>query len=114
MLDIWPTLPLVIWYRGTANRYSLALQRMEALYDAADSIIYALEHRDRVSQVFLENLPLSVLDRLVTTMQESFPALKCLEIEPMDGEPPLVLHTVGILQCNPIQFTKTDQSDCMK
>ena len=22
--------------------------------------------------------------------------------------------TVGILQCNPIQFTKTDQSDCMK
>jgi len=23
-------------------------------------------------------------------------------------------HTVGILQCDPIQFTKTDQSDCMK
>ena len=60
--------------------------------DDANNIIYAFGHRDRVSQVFLENLPLSVLDRLITTMQEPFSALTCLEIEPMDGEPPLVLQ----------------------
>jgi hypothetical protein len=89
MLDVWPTLPLVIWYWETGNGHSLP--RMEAL-DDADNIIYALGHRDRVSQIFLENLPLSVLDRLVPSMQESFPALTCLEIEPIDGEPPLVLQ----------------------
>jgi hypothetical protein len=48
-------------------------------------------------------------------------------LAPTQNEPPTVLErlvhavkkvantdTVGILQCNPIQFTKTDQSDCMK
>ena len=89
MLDVWPTLPLVIWYRETGNGHPLP--RMKARDDAND-IIYALGHRDRVSQVFLGSLPLSVLDRLVPSMQESFPALTCLEIDPMDGKPPLVLQ----------------------
>jgi hypothetical protein len=89
MLDVWPTLPLVIWYQETGNGHSLS--RMEA-QDDTDNIIYALRHRNHMSQVFLENLPLSVLDRLVPTMQESFPALTCLDIELMDGEPPLVLQ----------------------
>jgi hypothetical protein len=89
MLDVWPTLPLVIWYWATSNGHSLP--RMKA-QDEADNIIYVLRHCDHVSQISLENIPLSVLDGLVPTMQESFPALTCLEIEPMDSELPLVLQ----------------------
>jgi len=64
---------------------------MEA-WDDADNIIYALGHHDCMSQIFLENLPLSVLHRLVPMMQESFPTLTCLEIYLMDSEPLLVLQ----------------------
>jgi hypothetical protein len=60
--------------------------------DGADNIISALGYRDRVSHIILSNLPPLVLDRLVAAMQESFPALTHLEIEPMDSEPPLILQ----------------------
>jgi hypothetical protein len=60
--------------------------------DGADNIISALGYRDRVSHIFLTNLPLLVLDRLVAAMQESFPALTRLEIQPMNDESPLVLQ----------------------
>ncbi len=82
MLDIWPTLPIVIWYQELDDDRSLP--RMEA--QDADNIISSLGHRDRVSQISLMNLPPSLLDRLAATMQESFPALTYLELEPMDDE----------------------------
>ena len=91
ILDVWPTLPLMIWCSGWATGNGHSLSRMKGL-DDANNIIYVLGHHDRMSQVFLETLPLSVLDRLITTMQKPFPALTCLEIEPMDSEPPLVLQ----------------------
>jgi len=88
MLDIWPTLPIVIWYQGIDDEPSLP--RMEA--QDADNIIYLLGHRDRVSQISLMDPPPSLLDRLAATMQESFPALTYLELEPTDDESTVVLQ----------------------
>jgi len=61
MLDVWPTLPIVIM-------------------EDADDIITALLHRDRVCQINLRFLPLSLLDKFIPMMQESFPMLTQLRL----------------------------------
>ena len=82
MLDIWPALPLVIWRKPGV--YALSQE------EDADNIAAALEHNDRVCQIVLDYLPGSLLERLATVIQESFPALTHLQISVMDMSKPVV------------------------
>ena len=68
MLGVWPALPIVIW--NTENFTS-----------DEDNIVAALEHRDRVCEVKLRHLTRLQLEKIVPSMQESFPALTKLLIE---------------------------------
>jgi len=67
MLDIWPTLPIVV------RDWDLDSDLWLDMYDA-DNIMAALEHRDRVCQINLESVPL-ILFEWDSVMMESFPAL---------------------------------------
>jgi F-box-like len=73
-LDVWPPLPIKIW-SGSGPGYP------------GDNVIAALEHPDRVREIWLFNLHPS-LGRLITVMQEPFPALEklCLEIDDKIGQ----------------------------
>jgi hypothetical protein len=64
-LDIWPPLLIKIWSR-TPN--------------LGDNIIAALEHPDRIREIWLWRIR-SQLDRLVSTLQKPFPELKFLYLE---------------------------------
>jgi hypothetical protein len=64
-LDVWPPLPLLIWYTmGTI--------------DDVDNIIAALEHSDRVCQISLVNVPR--LDKALAVMQKPFSELTDLQL----------------------------------
>jgi hypothetical protein len=66
-LDVWPPLPLVV--------------RGEWLSDShVDNIITVLEHSNRVCQIILYDVALQ-LERVVATMQESFPELTHLVLD---------------------------------
>ena len=67
MLDIWPTLPIVVRDRDLDSDLWLDM------YDV-DNIMAALEHRDRGSQIQLESVPHIFFERN-SVMMESFPAL---------------------------------------
>jgi hypothetical protein len=54
-------------------------------YHVEDNIIAALEHPDRVRNIWLWKIH-SPLDRLVTTMQEPFPELESLALRIPDSE----------------------------
>jgi len=82
MLDIWPALPLVIWREPSG--YAPPQE------EGADNITAALEHNDRVCQIVLDYLPGSLLARLATVIQESFPALTYLQISVMDMSKPVL------------------------
>ncbi|KAH9980887.1 hypothetical protein BGW80DRAFT_1247742 [Lactifluus volemus] len=73
-LDVWPPLPITIW-SGPGPGY------------LGDNVIAALEHPDRVREIWLFNLHPS-LGRLITAMQKPFPALEnlCLEIDDKIGQ----------------------------
>jgi F-box-like len=75
LLHIWPQLPLAINcsepFRSNWNGE-----------DRLDNVIAALEHRDRVRKVELRDLSSSTLERIKPVMQEPFPALKDLCLEP--------------------------------
>ncbi|KAI0298211.1 hypothetical protein BC826DRAFT_1184390 [Russula brevipes] len=68
MLDIWPLLPLTIGY----NRPN-AWQGQDA-----DNVIAALEHHDRVREIFLPAVPNPVWETLAAAMQVPFPELTSL------------------------------------
>ncbi len=68
MLGVWPAFPIVIWD-------ILGFPADE------DNIIAALEHRDRVCEIKLECLTRLQSEKLVSLMQESFPALTKLQIQ---------------------------------
>lgn len=83
-----PTLPIVIWQKESDDPLS---PQVEAW--GTDNIISALEKRDRVSGIFLMNLPVLPLDRFTEVTKESFPALTHLELESKDyGDSALVLQ----------------------
>jgi hypothetical protein len=65
MLDIWPTLPIVV---DDEDISCYQRPRMEHF----DSVTAALEHRNRVCQISLENLPSSLFPNFMEMMQESF------------------------------------------
>ncbi|KAI0290800.1 hypothetical protein BC826DRAFT_1106271 [Russula brevipes] len=69
MLDIWPAL-LPITIEVTRGRFSRA--------KAADNVVAALGHRDRVCRIELWNIPKSSSDRLAAAMKEPFPELTFL------------------------------------
>jgi hypothetical protein len=73
-LDVWPALPIKIWSDA----------EFEYL---GDNIIAALEHPDRVRDIWLFKIH-SSLGRLITVMEEPFPALEnlCLEIDDETGQ----------------------------
>ena len=64
-LYVWPALPLVIlWYGHRTG--------------SVDNIIVGLERRDRVCKIYLANVQSSVLEILLTEMQQPFPELSSL------------------------------------
>jgi hypothetical protein len=71
-----PTLPIVVWQKESDGR---SPPQAEAW--GTDNIISALERRDRVSRIYLTDLPVLPLGRFTETTQESFPALTHLELE---------------------------------
>ena len=73
--DVWPALPLIIWYFSSPK----------GSVDKLDNIIAGLEHRDRVSQIHLINVPSSDLGIILAEMQQPFPKLEILGLE-SDGE----------------------------
>ena len=68
LLCVWPAFPIVIWDTLTCT-------------SDEDSIIAALEHRDRVREIRLGRLSSLQSEKLVPLMQKSFPALTKLQIE---------------------------------
>lgn len=80
MLDIWPTLPIVISDLADAT----SLER------GADNISAALERRDRVSRISLWNVPNILFGRFTAAMLEPFPQLTSLALRSGD-ESALVL-----------------------
>jgi hypothetical protein len=74
MLHIWPDLPLFIDFfdRGVRPDWSGE--------DRLGNIIDALEHHDRVRTVYLQELTSSEFERIITVMQEPFPALTYLSL----------------------------------
>ena len=77
MLDVWPALPIIIWYGGRSTR-------------GRDSIIAALECTDRVCQVTLLEVRSSDLDIFLMAMQQSFPELTYLHISSKDETVPVI------------------------
>jgi len=70
MLEIWPPLPIVIFPYGLSKISTLA----------ADNIIAALEHNDRIHRVELWEVSSSLLDKALAVMQGPFPVLTDLDI----------------------------------
>jgi F-box-like len=65
MLDIWPALPIVIM------DYSDSVS-------GVDNIVAALEQRDRVCEIMLDDIPCRKMDMFVPAMLGPFPALECI------------------------------------
>ena len=77
MLDIWPSLPIIIWSSCT-DAWSV------------DDVIAALEHNDRIRQLDLESIISSEFEKVLTVMRQPFPALTSLRICSPDKELPVV------------------------
>ncbi|KAI0298209.1 hypothetical protein BC826DRAFT_119745 [Russula brevipes] len=77
MLDIWPVLPLVIYYHRVGT------------WEVPDSVIIAaLEHHDRVREISLGLVPNSVWETLAAAMQVPFPELTSLSLWSKDRSVP--------------------------
>jgi hypothetical protein len=79
-LDCWPTLPIVVRYKGKPQTPSR---------DDEDSIVTALQHRDRVCEIDLI-LQGSQSEKISKIVQEPFPLLERLALRSCDS-PVLVL-----------------------
>ena len=69
-LDIWPPLPLIIWWRGG-----------DLYWGSVENVIAVLEHSDRVRRITLRGVPNWLLGDFSDAMQATFPELTCLEID---------------------------------
>jgi hypothetical protein len=84
MLDIWPpTLPIIV------DNSALLLSQSDG-DDEDDSLIAALERRDRVCLITIDHLTRLRLERLAAAMQEPFPALTHLHLGSNGEEAPAV------------------------
>ena len=70
MLDIWPPLPLILRSDGES----------EAIWDV-DNIVAALEHNDRVHELSFFGFSSSLLEDVLTKLQQPFPALTHLVLQ---------------------------------
>ena len=74
ILDIWPTLPIVIWCEEFGS----------TILVGAENIVSALGQPGRVSRISFLGLPLSDFSRFTAIMDTSFPMLTHLELDPYD------------------------------
>ena len=88
MLDIWPTIPIVIDDQELNCYYAT---RMEHI----GNVIAALEQRDRVCHIGLGDIPRALFPILAEMMQASFPALTHLRLD-SDYDSPM-LHPESFL-----------------
>ena len=70
-LDVWPALPLII--------ESYHLFRLGSV----DNVIAVLEHSDRVCQINLPDVKSSYLEMILAAMQQPFPELTLLSLNPV-------------------------------
>lgn len=71
MLDIWPTLPIVLHDWILDSNAQLSIKN-------ADNVIHALGHRDRLRQICLGFDSIPIFHACAAMMQESFPTLSHL------------------------------------
>ena len=76
MLHIWPVLPIVL----SVPRYK---------WRCADDLIAALEHNDRICQMYFQKLPRLLFETISAAMEQPFPALTRLVL--LAGNPVPVL-----------------------
>ena len=81
ILDLWTTLPIVVWCEENSSTDLLQMQTV-----GAENIVPALRHRDRVSQISFLAIPLFIFCRFTAIMHASFPVLTHLELEPYDDD----------------------------
>lgn len=72
LLDVWPTMPIIIRNSGDAT----------LLAEGADNVMAALEHNHRVCQIDLFDVPNSLLERFAVLpgLLKPFPVLRDLEL----------------------------------
>ena len=79
-LDVWPLLPIVIRVKGINIK-------------VVDNILAALEHNDRIRELELFLVPNSQMEYVLAAMQQPFPTLTCLWLQPqLQGETAPVVH----------------------
>ena len=83
-LKIWPPLPIFVYY-----------EHMPWAVDenGLSNIIAALEHRDRISDVYIHYIDGSTLERLAAVMLEPFPALRLFHMSSIDDSVPVFSGT---------------------
>ena len=84
ILRAWPTLPLVVWFKGSPNSKSLP-----------ENVVIALSHTDRVCEIDL-GVTNPISQPIADVMQVPFPALECIRLAPNDAaEPPAISGFLG-------------------
>jgi len=76
MLDAWPPLPIIMRVLGH-ERWDV------------DNIVTALGHKDRIYQLGLLNIPNAQFQKVLEVMQQPFPELTHLELQPKDEITPV-------------------------
>jgi hypothetical protein len=71
MLDVWPLFPIVI--RDPSYQIS-----------CVDNIVAALGHNNRICELGLSYIPSSQFEKVLAAMQQPFPALTYLELQPAE------------------------------
>ena len=77
MLDIFPALPVAVRVSDPSQGIS-------------DNVVAGLGHNDRVCEIYIEWVFGDEFEKLATVMQDSFPALTHLHLDPYSGEVPIV------------------------
>ena len=90
MLDVWPTLPVDIWYNYNNTTLAAAASTGNS---GNDDVIVALKHCDRACKISLRGVPSSQFERLAGATQnhEPFPALTSLVLRSEPELAPAVL-----------------------
>ena len=73
-IDAWPLLPILVSCYGPNYKDR-----------SADNIIAALEHNDRIRELYLEDYPNSQMEKFLAAMQQPFPALEDLALTSTSG-----------------------------
>ena len=83
LLDVWPPLPIIVmcvpWHTVDEK--------------GVENVIAALEHRDRISQIYILSAQISALQKLVAAMEQPFPVLTHFQLTSTDGSLPVLPET---------------------